>query len=147
MAGEDDLERCLDDLVIPLGVLLQVEEPSRVCNAIIEEIESFNKKRLLTGYVDSLAAHVDLPSADIWRCFNSLIQLHNYVHNNELALSNLMNILSRESFNDELIKAIINFMNTEQSYKPTIMNAVSKYPPFRSLHCRLQITSKIRSKL
>ncbi|VDO31369.1 unnamed protein product [Onchocerca flexuosa] len=85
-------------------------------------------------------SHVDLPSADIWRCFNSLIELHNYVHNNEVAVSNLLNILSRESFNDELIKAIINFMNTEQSYKPTIMNAISKYPPFRSLHCRLQIT-------
>ncbi|MCP9263026.1 Peptidyl-prolyl cis-trans isomerase [Dirofilaria immitis] len=113
-----------------------------VCKVIIKEIESFNRKRLLTGHVDSLAAYVDLPSADIWRCFNSLMQLHNYVHNYELAASNLKNILSRDSFSDEFITAVINFVNIEQSYKPIIMNAVSKYPSFRSLHCRLQITAK-----
>ncbi|KAM3728420.1 Nitric oxide synthase, brain [Dirofilaria immitis] len=140
MTEKDELERRLDNLVSPLRILLQAEEPSRVCKVIIKEIESFNRKRLLTGHVDSLAAYVDLPSADIWRCFNSLMQLHNYVHNYELAASNLKNILSRDSFSDEFITAVINFVNIEQSYKPIIMNAVSKYPSFRSLHCRLQIT-------
>ncbi|EJW87137.1 hypothetical protein WUBG_01950 [Wuchereria bancrofti] len=111
-----------------------------VCDAIIKEIELFNKKRLLTGYVDSIAARIDIPSAEIWRCFNSLMQLHNYVRNNKLAESSLKDILSRNSFDDEFIKAVIDFMDTEQSCKPTIVNAISKYPPFRSLHCRLQIT-------
>uniref|UniRef100_A0A0R3QZS9 Pentatricopeptide repeat-containing protein n=1 Tax=Brugia timori TaxID=42155 RepID=A0A0R3QZS9_9BILA len=111
-----------------------------VCGAIIKEIELFNKKRLLTGYVDSIAARIDIPSTEIWRCFNSLMQLHNYVRNNKLAESSLKDILSRNSFDDEFIKAVIDFMDTEQSCKPTIVNAISKYPPFRSLNCRLQIT-------
>ncbi|EJD75421.1 hypothetical protein, variant [Loa loa] len=140
MSGGSELERYLDSLVFPLRVLLHTEEPARVCDAIIKEIESFDKKRLLTGYVDSLAAHVDIPSTDIWRCFSSLIQLRNYVSNNKLAESSFKDILSRDSFNDEFIKAVTDFINTEQSYKPGIMNAVSKYPPFRSLQCRFQIT-------
>ncbi|KAL3990267.1 hypothetical protein ACH3XW_31045 [Acanthocheilonema viteae] len=140
MPGTEELEKYLDNLVGPLRVLLHVAEPSRVCDGIIKEIESFNRKRLLTGYVDSLAACFDIPSVDIWRCFYSLIQLRNYVRNNKVAESNLKDILLRDSFNDELIKTIINFMNAEQSYKPTMVNALSKYPPFRSLRCRLQIT-------
>ncbi|VIO88859.1 Uncharacterized protein BM_BM9549 [Brugia malayi] len=68
------------------------------------------------------------------------MQLHNYVRNNKLAESSLKDILSRNSFDDEFIKAVIDFMDTEQSCKPTIVNAISKYPPFRSLNCRLQIT-------
>ncbi|CAG9534347.1 unnamed protein product [Cercopithifilaria johnstoni] len=140
MSGGGELERFLDNLVSPLRVLLHVAEPSSVCDAIIKEIESFNKKRLLTGCVDSLAARVDIPSADIWRCLNSLVQLRNYVRNNKIAESDLKDILSHDSFNDEFIKTVINFMNTEQFCKPIMMNALSKYPPFRSLHCRLQIT-------
>ncbi|VIO88858.1 Uncharacterized protein BM_BM9549 [Brugia malayi] len=140
MSEGDEIERCLGSLISPLRVLLHIEEPSRVCGAIIKEIELFNKKRLLTGYVDSIAARIDIPSTEIWRCFNSLMQLHNYVRNNKLAESSLKDILSRNSFDDEFIKAVIDFMDTEQSCKPTIVNAISKYPPFRSLNCRLQIT-------
>ncbi|VDK72516.1 unnamed protein product [Litomosoides sigmodontis] len=138
--GGDELEGCLDNLVSPLRVLLHASEPSRVCDAIINEIESFNKKRLLASYVDSLAVRVNMPSTDLWRCFNSLVRLRDYVSKNKDAESNLKDMLSRDSFNDEFVKAVINFINTDQYCKRITANALSKYSPFRSLQCRLQIT-------
>uniref|UniRef100_A0A915PWT2 Uncharacterized protein n=1 Tax=Setaria digitata TaxID=48799 RepID=A0A915PWT2_9BILA len=140
MPGSDVREGHVGVLLSRLRILLGIEQPSQVCDSIIKEIESFDKEQLLTSSVDSLAARVDLPSVDIWHCFNSLIQLRDIVHNNKLRVSDLKDILSRDSFSDEVIKIIINYVNTEQPHKLITANAVSKYPPFRSLHCRLQIT-------
>uniref|UniRef100_A0A1I8EYG1 Uncharacterized protein n=1 Tax=Wuchereria bancrofti TaxID=6293 RepID=A0A1I8EYG1_WUCBA len=100
MSGGDEIERCLESFL--LRVLLHIEEPSR--------------------------ARIDILSAEIWRCFNSLMQLHNYIPDNK---SEGYFITSMDSFDDGFIKAIIDFMDTEQSCKPTIVNALSKYPPFR----------------
>ncbi|VDN07878.1 unnamed protein product [Thelazia callipaeda] len=89
---------------------------------------------------NKVESRANLPSADLWRCFNCLIKMREYVHNNKLTTSVLHNRLKKSTSNDELIQQIINFAKTEQENKLEIANAPSKFAPFRSLNCRLQIT-------
>ncbi|VDN31624.1 unnamed protein product [Gongylonema pulchrum] len=96
--------------------------------------------RILHNMENSSQTGLDLQPVDVWRCLNSLIQLRDYVNSNKLKLSDLENILTRDAWDKDVASVILSYASSEQSHQLALFANPSKYPPFRSLRCRMQIT-------